>query len=292
MRDNIDISWIDNDCPYPNVTFSSAVYDDDGTLSKVVKCKECLSSLPNHRNNNDNNGDLFSGIMNDIIKYIIDNISNVEPDMDFQRYYDLIMSSDNEKKILKSCYGVLMILRNWETHHSHSSTNYNNDYSYEHTIGCKKEQFFIHIPPKGIMLLKEILAAIIKRGCGITTQGHYLDFLFFHYDMLYTYLKIYGKYTSPKTELIGLKEKTKLKWAQRCLVLNPAIEFVNEHIRIKNSFSKNDDALDFLVVVEGEKYIIPQEILRKRNNGMRISSINKWKAMADYSHGIRLPQVV
>ena len=282
MKDDIEISWIDNDCLYPNVEYSSAFYDDDGTLSKTIKCNEYLSVISHGNNSNL----IFSESIHDVIEYIINNIPNVASNIEFQKYYNLIMPNTDERKILKSCYGILMNLRNWETHHIYSSKNSNNDYgfSYEKSDG-KEDSFFIHLPPKGIILLKEILTAIVKQGCGIATEGHYLDFLSFHYNMLYNYKKNYGCYKSSRTELLEINKRAKLKWPQRCIVLNPTIEYTESHIIIKNIIPLND-VLDFWVELDGEKYIIPQEVLHNRS--IRLSRLSKWKAIANLSHGIRL----
>lgn len=281
MKDNF--SWIDNEFMYPYVDYSTAVIDAVDGLCIFKTINDCLSVKDNESVSNIH---LISDLMHTVRPYLEKTIPNASHE-DFSRIYNLIPSKEDISRILKSCYGLLMNLRNWVEHHGDITiNNCSNIYEYSRTLSNgKNECFRIHLPFKALLLLDEILRTFSKDSCGVSTRNHYIDFLYSRYSILYNYIQNNGDYKSSKAEMFSIKHKTKLKWERRCLLKNPSYDIVGSQLVFNNIFDKKE-GIDLLINYKESYFIIPYDILK--NRGIDINSIEGWKLSSKHTHGVVL----
>lgn len=278
------IEWLeDGTVSYPTVELQYMTVKDDGTRCLHMEFTEYLSATDYSK---EKPVDVISKLFHEVVEFILKNIYGAVPNQDFLKYYNLIMPDTDKMRVLKSCYGILLLLRNCVEHHI---TTQKFEGIYEYTQGGKK--FFVRLPEKGIALLDEIFKTLINRDCGVATQKHYDDFLACRYLVLFSYLKATDNYQNPNAEIYQLKTFPKLKWISRWLILNPVYRILDDgtiaiDTIVKKSFE--GESFDFLIEVNNKQYIIPLEILH--NQSVRSSKLIGWELLADYTHGISIKE--
>ncbi len=281
------IKWIDGrDAVFPIMEMNTLRIDEHGTRVTEMLFNERISFGDGDNKSEYPKWEIFAYLCRKLTQHIKEEF-NITTDEDFVKYYNKITADSEYNKIMKSCYGIVLMLRHWLEHHVGEVKD--NTFSYKDKNG---DDFVVKLSTNGIMLLREIAEMIISKSCGIPTEKHFADLLRSRYLMLYQYLSRYGKYVNPKRALIEVNPDYKLAFGRRTLVKNPSTEIDEENgiIRIKDTVKTHYywEGVDYLVDLDKQKYIIPGEILH--NGGIRKKNLKGWKMRDNHTHGTVLQE--
>ena len=183
----------------------------------------------------------------------------------FRKKYLKLPSTNDKEIIIREIYRILKIIRN-ATIHSRNSIELKDGNNlvvgYIRGINNKSTYFELSISKFGLELIYTLILLYLDQGkyC----DAHQLGLLRTIYDDILSNISKISDDIDNKN-LINLSSRIRLNRIQRYVILNPDYIIDSDKGIIEIHKSKfQDDAIDYIIQYEDNRYIIPDEILSEK----------------------------
>ena len=218
-----------------------------------------------------NNFLLISSISFLLIDTYLDTIYEDLEGKSFKQRYEAIEENSDLNIMLKETYRVLKLIRN-TTIHSKSAINIVDD-SYIIGYRFRDTDFHLTISKKSFENLISLVLFIIK--IETNTNEYIVSLLRTYYKDIVLDISINDEFSDSLSQVASNKL---LKTMRRYRVINPTYNINNNILKIKPmdiwEQEKDFSGIDYVVKINNEKYLIPNEILI--NNKIAITDLEDW----------------
>lgn len=194
----------------------------------------------------------------------------------FRKKYLKLPSTNDKEIIIREIYRILKIIRN-ATIHSRNSIELKDGNNlvvgYIRGINNKSTYFELSISKFGLELIYTLILLYLDQGkyC----DAHQLGLLRTIYDDILSNISKISDDIDNKN-LINLSSRIRLNRIQRYVILNPDYIIDSDKGIIEIHKSKfQDDAIDYIIQYEDNRYIIPDEILSEKGI-IKITDMKEW----------------